>query len=314
VAAYLTARFWPAGPGGGPAPPAEKLRVRLGWLVNANSAGPVVAAARGFYRDEELVVMLSEGGMAQHAVRSVAAGEEDLGFANGPDLVISARAAGVPIKIAAVIHREGYHGFFVKDNSDIRAPRDWPGKRVGVKPGSPTYTYYLALASKLGIDRNTVREVPLGYDPRPFLAGDIDVYPGAKTNEAVTFEQQGIRVRCIDPEDYGIPTIGTVLFASEPTLRCRSDAVRRFVQATMRGWDWCRPAGNREEVVSHLAALNPGLDRRKELRALELTLPLVGTGEIDRARLAAFIDVQTRHGDLSRPVTIDELVTPPLGH
>lgn len=311
MAAYLTARFWPAGPGGGPA---EKLRVRLGWLANANSAGPVVAAARGFYQDEGLDVMLSEGGMAQHAVRSVAAGEDDLGFANGPDLVISARAAGVPVKIVAVVHQEGCHGFFVRDDSDIRSPRDWPGRRVGVKSGSPTYTYYLALVSKLGIDRNAIREVPLGYDPRPFLAGDVDVYPGAKTNEAVTFEQQGVRVRCIDPEDYGIPTIGTVLFATEPILRDRADAVRRFVRATMRGWDWCRPASNRESVVNHLAALNPGLDRRKELRALELTLPLVGSGEIDRARLAAFIDVQTRHCGLSRPVTMDELAAPPMAH
>jgi NitT/TauT family transport system substrate-binding protein len=285
-----------------------KLNVRLGWLVNANSAGQVVALARGFYRDEGLDVTFHEGGIADPSVKSVASGADDLGFANGPDLVISARAAGAPLKILAVIQREGYHGFFVREDSGIETPHDWIGRRVGVKIGSPTYLYYLAILNKLGIDRASIHEVPLGYDVLPFLTRNVEVFPGAKNNEAITLEAQGIRLRTFRPADYGIPTMGNVLFTSDAMLHQHEETVRRFVRATMRGWVWCQAPENRDAVIDYLVASNPKIDILKEKRALEETLLLIGDGSIDRAKLADIIENQISYGGLARRVTVEEIV------
>ena len=286
-----------------------KLNVRLGWLVNANSAGQIVALAQGFYREEGLDVTFNEGGIADPSVKTVAAGVDDLGFANGPDLVISARAAGAPLKILAVIQREGYHSFFVREDSGILTPHDWIGRRVGIKVGSPTYLYYLAILNKLGINRASIHEIPLGYDISPFLTRDVDVFPGAKNNEAIALGALGVRLRFISPADYGIPTMGNVLFTTEAMFLEREDTVRRFVRATMRGWAWCHVPENRDAVVNHLIAYNPKLERLKEKRALEETLPLVGDGSIDRNKLADIIDNQLRYGSLSRRVTVEEIIT-----
>jgi ABC-type nitrate/sulfonate/bicarbonate transport system substrate-binding protein len=287
-----------------------KLNVRLGWLVNANSAGQIVALGRGFYRDEGLDVTFHEGGIGDPSVKTVAGGADDLGFANGPDLVISARAAGAPLKILAVIHREGYHGFFVREDSGIATPHDWIGRRVGVKIGSPTYLYYLAILNKLGIDRASIHEVPLGYDVRPFLTKDVDVLPGAKNNEAIALEAQGIRLRILSPADYGIPTMGNVLFTREAVLHEHEESVRRFVRATMRGWVWCQALENREAAIDYLVAYNAGIDRLKERRALEETLVLVGDGSIDRNKLSEIINNQRRYAGLARPVSVEEIVAP----
>jgi ABC-type nitrate/sulfonate/bicarbonate transport system substrate-binding protein len=289
-----------------------KLNVRLGWLVNANSAGQIAALAEGFYREEGLDITFNEGGIADPSVKTVAAGADDLGFANGPDLVISARAAGAPLKILAVIQRDGYHSFFVREDSGILTPKDWIGRRVGIKVGSPTYLYYLAILNKLGIGRASIHEVPLGYDVSPFLTKGVDVFPGAKNNEAITIEALGVRLRFISPADYGIQTMGNVLFTTETMLLEREDAVRRFVRATMRGWDWCQVPENQDAVINYLIAYNPKLERVKEKRALEETLPLVDNGSIDRNKLADIIDNQLRYGGLSRRVTVEELIAPIL--
>jgi NitT/TauT family transport system substrate-binding protein len=287
-----------------------KVNVGLGWLINANSAGQIAAQAQGFYRQEGLDVTFHEGGIANPSVKTVAAGADDLGFANGPDLIIAARASGVPLQILAVIHREGYHGFFVREDSGILTPYDWRGRRVGVKIGSPTYLYYQAILNRLGIDRAAIQEVPLGYDLHPFLVKEVDVLPGAKNNEAIALEAQGIRLRCISPSDYGIPTMGNVLFTTEQMLREHADMVRRFVRATMRGWAWCRVPENRNSTIDYLIARNPALDRVKERRALAETLPLIGEGDIDREKLADIIDNQFRYGDLARRVTVEEIIAP----
>lgn len=285
----------------------EKLHVRLGWLANANSAGQIVAAAKGYYHDEGLDVIFREGGMVDPSVKTVASGEDDVGFANGPDLVISARAAGAPLKIVAVIQREGYHGFFVRDDSVIQTPKDWIGRRVGVKLGSPTYLYYQAILGKLGIERSGIHEVPVTYDLRLFLAGEVDIYPGAKNNEAIALEAQGIRLKCFSPVDYGIPTMGNVLFANETTLHKRRDTVRRFVHATMKGWDWCRIPEHQNAAIDYLVAYSQRLDAANEFRALNMTLPFVGNGDVDRNKLAAIIDMQFRFGGLSRRVSVAEV-------
>jgi ABC-type nitrate/sulfonate/bicarbonate transport system substrate-binding protein len=287
-----------------------KLNVRLGWLVNANSAGQIAALARGFYRDEGLDVTFHEGGLADPSVKTVAGGADDFGFANGPDLVISARAAGAPLKILAVIQREGYHGFFVREDSSITTPHDWIGRRVGVKIGSPTYLYYLTILNKLGIDRASIHEVPLGFDVRPFLTRDVEVLPGAKNNEAITLEAQGIRLRTFSPADYGIPTMGNVLFTREAMLYEHEETVRRFVRATMRGWIWCQALENRDAAIDYLVAYNPKIERLKERRALEETLPLVGDGSIDRNKLSQIIDNQFHYGGLARRVTVEEIIAP----
>jgi ABC-type nitrate/sulfonate/bicarbonate transport system substrate-binding protein len=284
-----------------------KLNVRLGWLGNANSAGQIVALARGFYREEGLDVTLHEGGIAAPSVKTVAAGADDLGFANGPDLVISARAVGAPLKILAVIHQEGYHGFFVREDSGILTPNDWVGQRVGVKVGSPTYLYYQIILTKLGIDRTAIYEVPLGYDVHPFLTRDVDVLPGATNNEAITLEANGIRLRYFLPADYGIPTMGNVLFTTEAMVRNSPDTMRRFVRATMRGWAWCKVQENRDVTIDYLIAYNPKLERLKEKRALEETLSLVGNGDIDKDKLARIIDNQIHYGDLARRISVNEI-------
>jgi len=282
------------------------LNVRLGWLTNANSVGQVAAVRRGFYSDEGLAVRLRDGGLVDPAVRTVAAGVDDLGFANSPDLVIAARSAGAPLRIVAVIQSQGLHAFFVRQDSAIRSPRDWAGRRVGVKTGSPTLLYYEEILAKLGIDRRAITEIPLGYDIRSFLAGEIDVYPGALNNEALAIEGLGVKLRYFLPQDFGIPTMGGVLFVNERTLQTRRGVVERFTRATLRGWEWCAQRENQETAVAYLLERNPRLDRQRELRAVRMAVSSFNSGAIDKPRLARMIEGQVRLRGLPR-VTVQEL-------
>lgn len=284
------------------------VNVRLGWAVNANSAGQVAAAELGFYRGEGLDVRLHSGGLVDPSVRTVAAGADTIGFANGPELVIAARAAGAPLRIFGTVQNKGYHVFCAKKESGIRTPADWIGRRIGVKIGSPTYLQYKVLLSKFGIESSQVEEIPLGKSLQPFLANQVDVYPGAATNEVVSLQLQGVQVHCISAEDYDVPTMGNVMFAAEETISTQSKMLRRFLRATMRGWEWCRLSGNRASAVEFLMATNPKLDARKEAKALDLTLDLIGSGSVDRRKLEQITLYQREFAGLSGGLSIEDLV------
>ena len=286
----------------------ETLNVRLGWLVNANSAGQIAALEEGYYAEQGLNVVFHEGGMAMPSVKTVAAGVDQIGFANGPELVIAARAAGVPLRIVAVIHQEGYHAFFVHSSSSIKEPKDWKGKRVGIKFASPTFSQYQALLLGAEISRNDVTEVPLGTDLMPFLAEEIDVYPGAKTNEGLELANQGVPFRIIEPESFGVPTMGNVIFTTEAYLQEHESTVRRFIAATMKGWEWCKTEGNRQAAVEHLSKHNAMIDKEKELSALGLTLKLLGDGEVPEQKLQRILDAQLRFGQIAIGLQLDDLI------
>ncbi len=296
----------------------ERVSVRLGWQVNANSAGQIVALEEGFYRKAGLLVTLNPGGLDFPSVQTVSAGGDQIGFANGPDLVIKARAAGAPLKIVAVIQQRSFHGFMVKASSGIKTPKDWEGKRVGVKYASPTYMLYRALLKKEAVDRDKIEEVPLKYGLQPFLEDHIDVYPGAFTNEAISLEMMGTKLTRVHPADYGINTCGNVIFTTERMIQEHPETVRGFVQATLRGWEWCLERSNQAEAVKHVQQHSKHLKKEKELAALQLNVDLVGAEElgknpvgwIDVEKLKAIVGYMREFGVIEKDVAASDLVDP----
>jgi|GEM_PF-836148 ABC-type nitrate/sulfonate/bicarbonate transport system substrate-binding protein len=291
----------------------KKVNVRLGWQVNANSAGQIAALEEGFYQQAGLDVILRPGGLADPSVKTVGGGEDLIGFANGPDLVINAVAAGAPLKIVAVIQQQSYHGFFVRKDSNIKSPKDWSGRRVGVKYASPTYLLYQVLLAQEGVDPSTVTEVPLQYGLQPFLAGDIDVYPGAITNEAISIERQGIPLRIIHPADYGIETCGNVIFSTQDVIDGSPELIASFVEATMRGWRWCLDESNEERTLDYLQKHSPSLDREKEREALRLNASLVqhprGIGHVDMEKLGRILAYMREFGVLNVSINPQDICT-----
>jgi NitT/TauT family transport system substrate-binding protein len=294
-----------------------RLNVRLGWELNANSAGQIVALEKGFYRDAGLDVTLNPGGLESPSVKTVAGGADDIGFANGPDLVINARAAGAPLKIVAVIQQESYHGFFVKDSSPIRTPKDWEGKTMGVKYASPTFILYQVILNKLGVDRSKIKEVPLKYGLEPFLEDKIDIYPGAFTNEAISVRLMGVKIREFHPSDYGIETCGNVIFTTEKMINDRPDVLRKFVEATLKGWAWCLRPENQEKTLDYLQQHTEHLQREKEKLSLQANIDLVNPpnkhipyiGYIDSTKFVDIIDYMEKFGVFKDGIRFNDICT-----
>jgi ABC-type nitrate/sulfonate/bicarbonate transport system substrate-binding protein len=214
----------------------DSVTVRLKWLNQAQFAGFYVAQEKGYYKAEGLDVNIQPGGPDFPAVQMVAGGSEQFGV-TGADQILIARSKGVPVVALAVIYRRNPFVLFSLAKSGIKTPADYVGKNVGVKLGGNEELIYRAVLAKAEIDKSKLTEVPVKFDITPLLTGTVDVWPGYLINEVLAAKEKGFDVNIVYPSDSGIDLYADTLFTTEKMLKEKPELVKKFVAATLKGWD-----------------------------------------------------------------------------
>lgn len=213
----------------------QKVSLRLAWVYDMAEVGIFAAKDKGFYAKENIDLEIRPGGFGLDPLKLVAAGSDTFGVGGAVNLLL-AREKGVPVVAIAAEFQNTPVGFIVHKNSGISSFPDFKGRKVGVQTGADTDTLYRALLAKFGMTTKEVREVPIQFDPTPFVSGQIDVLPGYVTNQPITLKNQGIQTEVITASSQGMSVYGNVYFVSEKTLKDSPDLIRRFLRATQSGW------------------------------------------------------------------------------
>ena len=109
-------------------------------------------------------------------------------------------------------------------------------------------------------DFSKVEMVNVGQKLSPALLTDqVDVVPMLPAWEGIELELKGNQLAYVSQRDFCVPDLYTIVFiAGEKTLADKPDAVRRFLAATARGYEYA--AKNPAEAVDTLLAAAPELD------------------------------------------------------
>ena len=300
-----------------PQPSAELNRVslRLAWIPGATFTGDYVAKDKGFWREEGLDVTLNAGGFEYDAIKLVAAGADTFGITSGPQL-LQARANGAPVvAIGAVIPRSPV-GWIAKKESGIKEPKDFVGKKIGAQFGTHTEITMEALCAKLGMALDSFKRIPVKFDPRPFVAGEIDVLPVYIIDEPVDLRKQGLDLNVIDPGDYGVSlAYGNLYFASENTLKTKPELVRAFLKGAKHGWVWANE--NPTQAIDIVSTHATDADKASLLAKLNLTLDFIKKGRPEYLGVfpmaldewQATREILVRYGNLSADVDASKCFT-----
>jgi len=258
------------------ASPGDEVTLRLKWLHQAQFAGFYTAEQKGFYENNGIDITINPGGIDFPAVQMVASGGEQFGVTGG-DQIILARDKGVPIVAIAVIYRESPFVLFALEESGITEPNDFVGKNVGVKLGGNEELTYRAMMMGAGVDTSLVNEQPVKFDISPLLSGQIDVWPGYAINEPVTAEEKGFPVNIIWPSDYGVNLYADTIFTTEDMINNNPDLVKRFLSATMQGWNYAYD--NVDESVDYTLMYADVLTKEHETSMMEASLKSLKPGD-----------------------------------
>lgn len=288
-----------------PYAPPRKAVFMAGFRPQANL--PFVAAylakSKGFFADEGLDVDIQHSSGSEH-LRLIL--EKQIDFTTGTAAqVVRRRYEDLPVRAIALFGQRGDQGYIARADSGIRGPADFRGKRVGFKSGVVPAELKVMLDS-VNLGENDVKLQAVGFDPRVFTEGQVDVYPVFLNNEPFTVRKTGLAINVIDPQDFGVATLGLTLLVNSDSLRNDPEFARHFLWAMMRGALYARDHVD-EGVQATLAYAN-GADPEAQRFLLETDLKLAaradGMGRADVSQWQALEGVLQRGDVIDRPVDV----------
>ncbi|WP_255375291.1 ABC transporter substrate-binding protein [Saccharomonospora sp. CUA-673] len=207
-------------------------------------------------------------------IQSVVTGDIDIGGAfNGA--ILRLVAAGAPI--TSVLSYYGADsrteaGYFVLEDSPIRGPRDFIGKKVGVNTLGAHHEDVLTLyLERAGLTPEEIDSVQLVVVPpvsaeQALHSGQLDVACMTDITREKALARGGIRTVFSDYELLGAFSAGCYVMRSA-YLREHADTARRFLAGTARAARWAQTRP-RDEVVARFADIITRRQRNEDTEAI----------------------------------------------
>ena len=215
------------------AEPLEKIFMQLDWKPNAQFAGLLVASEKGYYQEAGLAVKILPVDSEMDTVGRVVLGDQWIGCAES-HVLLAAKAKDAPIKAFGTMIQQSPFALFSLKKSGITTVKEMKGRVVGLHAdGDKAIDVVLGTN---GLQRSDVIIKKIGYGLDPLLNGECEIMQGYLVDEVVACEQRGIEINIIPMSDHGYTAYGQVYFCNEKFLAAKPDLVRRFLQASNRGW------------------------------------------------------------------------------
>lgn len=301
------------------------VTLQLQWVAQSQFAGYYAAQAQGFYEDAGLDVTIQEGAVEIVPQQVVAAGDAEFGIAWVPKMLASREQGADLVNIAQVFQRSGTLQVAWAD-SGIETVEDWAGKRVGTWGFGNEWEVFAALR-QAGIepdDPDQVTIVQQPFDMSLLLNREIDLAQAEIYNEyaqllEATNPETG---ELYQPEDFTVfdyNDIGTAMLQDHIFVRQdwlaeegNEDIARRFLEASFRGWIFCRD--NFDECVQIVLDNGPTLGeghmrwQLNEINALIWPSPQ-GIGVMDEDLYQQTVDISVEFGVITSPPDDEALRT-----
>ncbi|MEA2619997.1 MAG: NitT/TauT family transport system substrate-binding protein [Chloroflexota bacterium] len=309
--------------GGGSSASAAALtpvKFQLQWVAQSQFAGYYAAIDQGYYKDVGLDVSLLLGGPNVNNVQVVATGGADIGTAWLPNMLQSREGGTDLVSIAQIFQRSGTRMASFKA-ANITDPKSMDGKKIGSWLGGNEPELFAGL-TKAGLDPTKENIIKQNFDMSGLLKGDLDVAQAMIYNEyAQVLEAKNPKTGALytpadlNVVDFNDPAVGTAMlqdqiFASDKWLKAgnNADVATRFLQATFKGWIYCRDNAQKcvDIVLSKGSQLGASHQawQMNEINALIWPSPN-GIGLLDKALYDQTVSIATTYKVLKAAPSAD---------
>lgn len=217
-----------------PPPALEPVVLQLKWKHQFQFAGYYAAQQQGFYRDAGLDVSIVEApDDGRPSAQVVLRGGADFGVA-ASDLVLL-RNQGQPVVALAAIFQHSPLVFLSVPESGISSVHDLANRRIMLESHAEELLAYLQYEA---VPTDGITFLPHTFDPQDLISGRVEAMSAYSTDEPFKLREQGQDYSTFTPRAAGIDFYGDTLFTTEGYLQQHPDRVKRFLKASLRGWDY----------------------------------------------------------------------------
>jgi NitT/TauT family transport system substrate-binding protein len=267
-----------------PAQAADPVRFNLAWLPQGSTSGVLVAIAKGYYSEAGLDVSVTRGYGGQRTVNEIDQGLFEFGYGDPISIMLNRAQGGKTVMVGAINTRwPGALCYVEKPGRKIKTIADLKGLVIGGGAASPLHNVIPAWLQANGLPADYVKLLRL--DPAvintAFLDGSIDLaecWEGANKPVLERMAQKNdMKIGLLRYRDFKLNLYGNGIVTSEKLIASNPELVRRFMQATYRGYDY--QAKNPADAVELVARQQKLIDRSVLRQQIEETTLLMQAPE-----------------------------------
>jgi len=295
------------------------VRLTLDRPVDAIAAPFVLAATRGLYRAEGLIVSTNVASGSKETIARVASGASDVALADLNVLIRSRDTAdAAPVKAVFVLLNKAPYAVVARRSRGVTSLASLDGKTMGVADGDLAIRLWPALAKRNNIKLAQVRLEKISAAVRePMLsAGQVDAVTGFSYISPVNLRDRGVPAADLAVfrfADYGSAAYGLSIVVNPKFAAEKPEALRAFLRAITNGTRIAikEPVQAIDEVVSAMenGAQDLELERLRAVIADSILTDDVkrdGLGGVDATRFdAAVEEIAEDHTFRKRPALAD---------
>jgi NitT/TauT family transport system substrate-binding protein len=275
------------------------IKFQLDWRFEGPAALFLAPAAKGYYKDAKLDVVVDAGNGSGGTVTRVASGAYDMGFADLAALMeFHANNPDAPNKPVAVmmVYNNTPASVMALKKSGIKTPADLNGKKLGAPvfdAGRRAFPIF-AKANNIGGVQWTSMDPPLR---ETMLArGDVDAITGFTFTSLLNLEARGVKaedVVVLPYPEFGVKLYGNVIIASPKLIKENPAALKAFLVATAKGMKdvFAKPEAAIDFVKQRDGIINVELETRRLKMAIDTAINSAdarseGFGQVKGPRLS----------------------------
>lgn len=297
-----------------------KIRFQLDWRFDGSATPFLLAAAKGYFKQEGLDVSLDAGAGSAAAVARLAGGNYEMGFGDTSSLIeYLANNSGARIQaVYMVLDSTPAAAMFMK-KSNIQKPSDLMGKTFGAPVFDAGRKLWPLFARTNGLDPAGVKWQSMDPQLREpmMVRGQIDVATGFQPSSMLSALAAGAKEEDIGIfyyKDFGVKVYGNAILATSRFIEQNPKAVAAFLRAFNRGLK--DAIANPEEAIKYVKEKEPIVDAALELRRWKgymgafIVTPNTrsgGLGAVSKLRLDNQVDDVAKAFNLKSPPSSDVL-------
>jgi NitT/TauT family transport system substrate-binding protein len=292
----------------------DHVVLQLDWIPTGNHQAPFAGIEQGFFAAQDIDLEIRRGTGAADSLTKVATGAADYGYTDIANLMMT---PGTGVKAIMSVDREVPHAVLTRGDTGIKSFADLPGHTLGTAPTASSNLYFPFVLQDAKVDASTITIVnvdPSALGPM-LLTKRIDGAIMWTTNvprlkpEA---DKVGISIVALPFDIVDSTMYGSIVVASEKTLKARADLTRRFVTAMRKSFLFTRD--HPEDTAAYVKSVNPQQNLDYELAGLKESNKHIYTWQNDEKTFGTFdpAKVKTTYQWVVRATKADPSVDPEI--
>jgi PAS domain S-box-containing protein len=214
----------------------QKVSLQLLWLDQFQFSGYYIAKEKGFYKEQGLDVEIKKYKANLDTTLDVLAGKTNFGI--GRSSLIQLRTTGKKIVLISAIYQSSPLVLIALESSNINTLKDFENKTLMLTQDGVETASIHAMISSANIDENKLKYKNHNFQLSDLVDGKVDLYAGYISNEPFILKQLGVKYKLFYPLDHGFDFYEDILFTSEEEISEHPDRVKRFKEASLKGWEY----------------------------------------------------------------------------